>query len=142
MDIIIRTIPESEMRPEVNGADWYFDKEGNLQVRVSPMSDQRYEILLAFHEAVEAIMCRQHGVDHHTVDQWDLEFDKTHTFDVNAGDFPDCPYRKEHCHATAIERILAAELDVVWEVYDKELRESYPGPSKATKNNASPVVEL
>lgn len=132
MDILIRVIPESQMRPEVNGADWYFDTEGNLQVRVSPMSDWRYETLLAIHEAVEAIMCKFNGVTQKSVDEFDLEYDKTHTFDLNAGDDPAAPYKLEHTFATAIERILAGVLKVDWLTYDTELAQSYPGPSKKT----------
>jgi hypothetical protein len=135
MDIIIKVIPESEMRPEVNGADWFFDAQGNLQVRVSPMSDPRYEILLAIHEAVEAIMCRHNGVTVAAVDKFDQEYDKTHTFDLNAGDDPKAPYKKEHTFATAIERILAGVLEVDWKTYDDELASSYPGPSKKAPQN-------
>lgn len=130
MDINIKVIPESEMRPEVNGADWFWDEKGNLQVRVSPMSDWRYETLLAIHEAVEAIMCKHNGVTQKSVDEFDLEYDKTHTFDVDAGDEPTAPYVREHCLATAIERVLCSELDVCWKTYDDELKTSYPGPSK------------
>jgi hypothetical protein len=130
MDIHIKVIPESEQRAEVNGADWFFDDKGDLQVRVSPMSDWRREVLLGIHEAVEAIMCRHNGVTQQQVDAFDLEYDKTHTFDVNAGDEPAAPYVREHCLATAIERILCAELDVNWLQYDTELAQSYPGPSK------------
>ena len=118
------------MRAEVNGADWYFDEKGDLQVRVSPMSDWRRETLLEIHECVEAIMCKYNGVTQQAVDAFDLEYDKTHTFDVNAGDDPAAPYVREHCFATAIERILCAELDVNWLEYDTELSNSYPGPSK------------
>jgi len=132
MNITIKVIPEQLQRKEVNGADWYFDKDGNLEVRVSHMSDWRYETLLAIHETVEAIMCKHNGISQLEVDAFDLEYDKTHTFDVNAGDEIDAPYRHEHCLATAIERILCAELDVVWKLYDDELAQSYPGPSKKT----------
>lgn len=118
------------MRKEVNGADWYWDDQGNLQVRVSPLSDWRYETLLAIHECVEAVMCKHNGVSQKSVDDFDLEYDKTHTFDLNAGDDPAAPYVREHCLATAIERILCAELDVNWLTYDTELANSYPGPSK------------
>lgn len=130
MNIHILVIPESEMRPEVNGADWFFDEKGDLQVRVSPMSDWRRETLLAIHEAVEAIMCKHNGVSQAAVDAFDIEYDKTHTFDANAGDDPKAPYVREHCLATAIERVLCAELDVNWQEYDAELAASYPGPSK------------
>lgn len=120
------------MRPEVNGADWYFDDKGDLQVRVNPMSDPRYETLLAIHETVEALMCQAHGIDHKTVDKWDWDYDAAHPNkpDLNAGDDPTCPYRREHCQATAIERILAAELNVIWKIYDDELSVDYPGPTK------------
>jgi hypothetical protein len=132
MDIVIRVIPESEQRAEVNGADWFWDEKGNLQVRVSPMSDWRRETLLAIHETVEAIMCKHNGVTQKSVDEFDMEYDKTHTSDLNAGDDPKAPYVREHCLATAIERILCAELDVNWLEYDTELATDYPGPSKKT----------
>lgn len=130
MDIHIKVIPESEQRAEVNGADWFWDDKGDLQVRVSPMSDWRREVLLGIHEAVEAVMCKHNDVSQKSVDDFDLEYDKTHTFDLNAGDDPAAPYVREHCVATAIERILCAELEVNWLAYDTELAQSYPGPSK------------
>ena len=130
MEIHIKTIPEREQRPEVNGADWFWDEKGDLQVRVSPMSDWRYEILLALHEASEAILCKYDGVSQKSVDEFDAEFDKTHAFDVNAGDDPAAPYKKQHTVSTGIERILAAYLNVGWAEYDGELSQSYPGPSK------------
>lgn len=130
MNINIKVIPESEQRAEVNGCDWFWDENGDLQVRVSPQSDWRYEILLAIHETCEAILCKHNGVTQAQVDAFDLEYDKTHTFDLNAGDDPGAPYVREHCFATAIERIMAAELDVNWLKYDTELAQSYPGPSK------------
>lgn len=130
MDITIKVIPESEMRPNASGADWFWDKDGNLQVRVSPLSDYRREILLAIHETVEAIMCYYNGVTQESVDAFDAEYDKTHSADLNAGDDPAAPYQHEHCLATAIERILCAELRVNWESYDRELAQTYPGPCK------------
>lgn len=163
MNISIQVIPDSQMRPEVSGADWYFEYEFHcdkcglafmektshpqkcskcnewlkirewLQVRVSPMSDWRREMLLAIHETVEALMCCHNSVTVAQVDKFDQEYDKTHTFDLDAGDERDAPYRHEHCLATAIERILCAEFGVVWSEYDKELAESYPGPSKKPK---------
>jgi hypothetical protein len=132
-NINIKVIPESEQRKEVNGADWWWDENMDLQVRVSPMSDWRYEALLAMHEAIEAILCRHNGVNEPDVCRFDQEFDKTHTFDVDAGDEPDAPYVREHCFATGLERVMCAELDVNWKTYDAELASTYPGPSKKSK---------
>lgn len=127
MDITIKIVPALEMRPEVDGVDWYWDEQGNLQVRVAPMSDWRRETLLAIHETVEAIMCKHNGVTQKSVDEFDQEYDKTHSTDCNAGDDPKAPYVREHCFATAIERIMCAELDVNWLEYDTELATTYPG---------------
>ena len=132
MNIHIQVIPNSQMRPEVDGADWFWDNKGDLQVRVAPMSCWRFEILLAIHEAVEAIMCKHNGVSQHQVDEFDQRYDLAHphTDDSEAGDDPAAPYEREHCFATAIERILCAEMGVHWKIYDDELRKTYPGPSK------------
>ena len=129
MNICIKVIPENQHRKEVSGADWFFDANGDLQVRVSPMSDWRYEILLAFHEAFEAIACKHHSVSVAAVDEFDQKYYETHADDLDAGDDPACPYRKEHNAATAAERILAGELGIVWSDYDRELAETYPGPT-------------
>ena len=94
------------------------------------MSNWRYEVLLGIHEACEALLCMHNGISQKAVDVFDQEYDKTHSFDVNAGDDPHAPYKREHCLATAIERILCAELEVDWKAYDDELAASYPGPSK------------
>lgn len=128
MDITIKVVPPSEMRPIVDGADWFWHDNGNLEVRVCPMSDWRRETLLAIHEAVEAIMCKHNGVSQKSVDDFDLEYARTHAVDANAGDDPSAPYVREHCLATAIERILCAELEVNWQDYDDELCRVYPGP--------------
>jgi|ERR1044071_1627060 hypothetical protein len=133
MDIHIKVIPESEMRAGVSGADWFFDDKGDLQVRVSPMRDSRYETLLAIHECVEAIMAHHNGVTVKAVDEFDQKYYETHADDLDAGDEADAPYRHEHCLATAIERILCAELGVVWSEYDRELAETYPGPTAVKK---------
>lgn len=142
MDIHIKVVPPSEMRPEVDGADWYFDEAGDLQVRICPMSDWRYEMLLAIHETVEAIMCDHNGVTVAQVDKFDQEYDLAHPNqpDLNAGDDPQAPYRHEHCFATAIERILCGVLGVNWKEYDDELASTYPGPSKkAARANGQPA---
>ena len=121
------------MRPEVDGVDWFWKPNGDLEVQIAPMSDWRYEMLLAVHELTEAIMCKHNGVSQQQVDEFDKEYDKTHSTDCNAGDDPAAPYKREHCFATAIERILCAELDVDWLTYDTELATEYPGPSHKQK---------
>lgn len=129
MNFYCKVIPESEQRPEVNGCDWYFDENRDIHVRVSPLSEWKREALLMIHELVEAVMCKNNGVSQASVDEFDIEFDKTHPNDLGAGDDPNAPYAHEHRIATAIEMILCAELGVEWQTYQNELIESYPGPS-------------
>lgn len=121
MNVSIRVINESAHRPFISGADWFFDDRGDLQVRVSKLSDWRREMCLAFHEAVEAVLCKFHGVSQKAVDAFDQQYEQTHASDLNAGDDPLAPYQREHNTATAVERILAGELFVQWKNYDDEL---------------------
>jgi hypothetical protein len=57
------------------------------------------------------------------VDAFDKAFEAARTPDNEdePGDEPTAPYVKEHCIATGIERIMAAELDVSWKDYEAEL---------------------
>lgn len=134
MDIVIKVIPESEQRKEVNGADWFWDAEGNLQVRISPMTDWRYEVALAFHEAFEACLCKNNGVSQKSVDEFDMDFDNAHPDepDLNAGDEQAAPYHKEHNYATIVDRLFIGACGLKWKDYDDELATTYPGPSKKT----------
>lgn len=135
MDILIRVIPREQHRPEVDGVDWFYDNNGNLQVRISPLGDWREEALLGLHEAFEAVVCKHLGISQQAVDKFDQDYDKAHPNepDLNAGDDPLAPYDRAHCVATAAERMLAFALDVQWGEYDKHLGEGYPGPGKREK---------
>lgn len=130
MNISVKIIPDSDHRYPFTGADWTFDPSGDLEVRVSKMSDWRREFILAVHELVEAALCKHNGVSQAAVDAFDTSYDATHATDLNAGDDPLAPYQHEHCVATAIERVLAAELRVQWLEYDQELAAF---PSRQTK---------
>ena len=69
-------------------------------------------------------------------DAFDIAFEKEREALINAGgtaeqhadivaaepgDDRAAPYHKEHCFATGIERLMAAELDVAWHPYNKEV---------------------
>jgi hypothetical protein len=121
MNIHIVVIPNDQHRPPFTGADWFFDTQGDLQVRVSPMSDWRHEIILALHETVEAVLCLHNGIPQRDVDAFDAGYQQSHPSDLEAGDAPTAPYKREHCLATAVERLLAGEMSVDWRAYDLEL---------------------
>jgi len=122
MDIHVKIIPNDQHRPGITGADWWFDESGNLEVRISKMSDSKYESVLAVHEVVEAVLCRYAGVTHEAVDAFDIPYhQKNEVYDLDAGDEPEAPYRRQHGFATAAERIVASEIGIPWLAYDKEL---------------------
>jgi hypothetical protein len=126
MDIYIKTVPNEQIKERhgFTGADWWYDENGDLQVRVAEMSSWDREMKLAVHEMVEAILCKKHGVTVAQVDEFDTQFEKDHPTNhgIEAGDSLGCPYLREHNAAIACERIVASELGPdPWILYDAEL---------------------
>lgn len=121
MNIKIEIIPHEQHRYTTVG-DWFFDAAGDLTIRVSKLSDWRREVLVAIHELVEVVLCKHDGVTQEQVDKFDMEdFSYEDHPDEEPGDSLDAPYMRQHCIATGIERILAAELFVPWKNYEDEL---------------------
>lgn len=122
MKITIETIPHNQHRYQTVG-DWFYDDAGNITIRVSALSDWRREMLIAVHELIEVLTCKNNGVTQEIVDAFDTAFEKDrHPDNVDEpGDEPSAPYVKQHCLATGIERILAQQWGVSWKEYEKEL---------------------
>jgi hypothetical protein len=120
--ISIKIILNEDMRPGIGGADWYLENDV-LQVRVVRLSTQKRTMELAVHETTEALVALEQGITVKQVDDYDMAFEKKHpeNHGLNAGDQSDCPYKRAHCAATAIERILAFAWDENWQEYDDEL---------------------
>ena len=124
LHIYIDTIPHSEQRYPTVGDYWYPEVKGistpRMEVRISSLNNEDYELLVAIHELVEAHLCRKAGISEEAI----TAFDKT--FEANRpegntdepGNDPTAPYHKEHIFATDIERHLAAILGIDWETYD------------------------
>ena len=119
MNIVIQTIPHENQRYETIG-DWQ-KVDDTLIVNVSELPDARYEFLIGLHEMVEAYLCLSRGVTEKQVDEFDLAFQG----DGEPGDASDSPYRKEHFHATNIERLVAEQLGVDWEKYETAIVEKF-----------------
>jgi hypothetical protein len=121
MNVKIEIIPHDQHRYPTVG-DWFFEGE-DLVIRVSKLSDWRREMLIAIHELAEVLLCKQRGITTESVDAFDKAFEAARTPDNEdePGDEPAAPYVKEHCVATGIERIMAAELGVSWKDYEQEL---------------------
>lgn len=120
----IKTIAHKDQRYTTVG-DWWWE-EGTLQLRVSDMSDWRYEFLVAVHELVEAYLCRWKGIPQEDVDNWDQEFEEAREKGKyqdweEPGDHPWAPYHLQHSIASGVERVVGAILGVSWNEYAKEV---------------------
>jgi hypothetical protein len=122
MKITIQTIPHSEQRYPTVG-DWIWINDDELMIAVSEMPDWRHVALVAVHELAEVLMCKQAGITQKQVDDFDIDFESKRVKgnEDEPGDDPAAPYVKQHCIASGIERVLAAELGVSWKLYEQEL---------------------
>jgi hypothetical protein len=123
-NIHILTVSNEEIkkRKGFTGADWWWDDEDTLQIRVAAeLEDWRERAALMLHEAFEALLCKHNGVTVAQVDEFDAKFKGENEIDVNAGDESDAPYRLEHTYATAIERVFTGAAGVDWKAYDTRL---------------------
>lgn len=126
MIVHIQTIPHDKQRYDTVG-DWLFDEDGNINIFISEMSDWRYEMLVAFHELAEVLICKHKGIKQEDVDAFDKKFEEIREMfpiiigDQEPGNMTSAPYTTEHVFATMVEQLLAQQLDVDWKVYDETL---------------------
>ena len=123
MQITIETIQHKEQRYNTCG-DWLFVEPNHLRIRVSELGDWRKEAAIAVHELVEAILCRNDGVADDAVDAFDTSVEGAML--TEPGDSSNAPYHRQHCFATAVERMLIAALGVSWASYEQALKEALP----------------
>ena len=104
--------------------DWEITEgieETYLDISISSMNNWKYESLVALHELVEVLLCKDRKITQARVDKFDKDFEnkrkKGNTDEP--GDDPRAPYFKEHKFATKIEKLLAKELKVDWKRYEK-----------------------
>ena len=88
------------------------------------MKNRKYELLVAIHELIEQALCEDRGISNEEITAFDKRFEAEralglHTLDAEPGFDPYAPYMKEHAFATKVERMLARELDVDWDEYDR-----------------------
>ncbi|HEX8950079.1 MAG TPA: hypothetical protein VF790_14010 [Dissulfurispiraceae bacterium] len=113
--IIIEVVPMSEMPIAGQPADWRYDSEGSLRIKVAPAKDIYTEIDTAFHEAFEAIECALDGVSVEEVDKYD-EGKAT-----GAGHDAEAPYNKQHLHALALMHLFFAMRGQDWTKYNEKM---------------------
>jgi hypothetical protein len=139
--VTVSTIPHNKQRYATTG-DWIYNKAGGLlTVYVSDMGDWRFNLLVGIHELVEAVLCVRDGVEQKEIDAFDQVYEELRarkldgdsgqhpwaelqplfdriTADSEPGDDPEAPYHRQHCIATAVERMLCPFLGVSWYEYE------------------------
>ena len=118
MNINIKTIPHSDQRYETVG-DYWDNENGDTTIVVSKMDDD-FEFLIAIHEMAEQYLCKKRGIKEEDITAFDEAFEaKRVPGNVDEpGDDPEAPYHNEHCIATAIERLMCAQLGRSWKEYE------------------------
>ncbi len=119
-EIVLRTINHKDQRYETVG-DW-LKHLGRVEIRTSKLSCWELEFLILVHELVEWGLCKKAGITQDEVDVFDKAHEKEQD-EVELGDLRAAPYTKQHGLATSVERMLAAELGIVWSEYEEELNE-------------------
>jgi hypothetical protein len=133
MNVVITTRPRAEMRYETCG-DWQYDQATEtLHIDVVRYNDARYEMLIAHHELTEALLCLFNGVSTEEVDRFDLNF----TGEGEPGDAWQAPYYEQHQIATGFERIMARELKVYWQVYERIIDETFTNLNTEEPSNGN-----
>ena len=130
MRINAQVIPHAYQRYDTIG-DWRFvtvpvyvpwlkDRKSDieLQINVSDLGNDKYNMLVMIHEIVEALLCYYFGVTEKQVDDWDM----SHLDSEEPGDEPGCPYAWQHSIATGVERLLAAIMGIDWAEYGEAVR--------------------
>jgi hypothetical protein len=119
MPIVVKSVPHKDHRYPTIG-DYFIDRESNLQIRVSQELDLKYRFLVILHELIEAFLCQSRGISFDLIDQYDIAYELQHPNNLDEpGETEDSPYRNEHNFATYIEKVVARELDVDMEEYNK-----------------------
>ena len=114
----IEIIPHADQCYPMSG-DWTIDSNGSIRVLVSDTGSVETALLTGVHEAVEAILCRAHGVLEMDVCAFDIAHALEHGLeDAEPGADPKAPYFKEHAVADVVERLLAVSMGVPWCEHD------------------------
>jgi hypothetical protein len=127
MNISIKIIPHNEQRYETVG-DWQFTSEGDLIISISKMDNWKYETLVAIHELIEVVLCKDRNITDESVIAFDKKFEEMRLAypdiigDDEPGNHPKAPYVNEHNKATMVEVMMAQELKVDWSEYDKTVQ--------------------
>ncbi len=126
LNVRIKTIPHDFQEYATVGNYWRDADEcggATLEIRVSRMRDRRHEFLVALHELIEAFLCEWRQIPFARITRFDIEYEinRRKGQSEEPGASVRAPYRREHRFAERVERIVARELGVDWQEYDRAI---------------------
>lgn len=118
IDIRIKSIPHNSQQYETVG-DYWTNRDGSIEIRVSQLPLSDYELLIALHELIEYWLVKNQ-ISEDSINQFDKQFEASRQpgNEDEPGDDPNATYRKQHLLATGVEKIIAAELGIDWKAYE------------------------
>lgn len=120
MKIIIDIIPHNKQRYNTPG-DYWVDENDDIQVRVSKLNNEIYEMAIAIHELYEFSLLRKRGITEPEILAFDelFELKRKRVNTDEPGFAEDSPYRLEHTLATSAEMAFIGTAGESWNKYDK-----------------------
>lgn len=99
----------------------HFEKGPNMAYYEPQIEkDTSGECLIAIHELIEAVLCRFNfpEITGEEVDKFDMGPGKKL---ADPGDDQRAPYHRQHLCASVVERLIAKELNINWQEYEKRI---------------------
>lgn len=119
--VSVFTVPhEAQSYPTVGN---YQETHSHVIFTISNMGNDDYEALVLLHELVEYLLVKKRGISLADIDKFDIAFEaqRQEGDDREPGWEKDAPYHREHVFAESLERLMAAELGVDWDKYDRKV---------------------
>mgnify|MGYP001549164167 FL=1 len=104
--------------------NYFYVKGGTFVIFCSDLKNDEFHFLVFAHEMIEATLVLSRGIKLSKIDNFDIKFEKDNK-EGEPGDDLKSPYRKEHRFAENIERLLAAELGIDFNEYNKILEKQF-----------------
>ena len=121
--LLFQTVLHAQQRYDTVGD--YQEAHGFISFTISDMGNWQYEALVSVHELIEKILVNARGIKDADIDAFDMAFEQNRDpgDESEPGWYLQAPYHREHVFAEKVERLLAEELGVDWEDYDRTVME-------------------
>lgn len=131
--VVIEAVPHNDQRYNTIG-DWFFEQSNavydteKLVIRVSDTGNWKWNMTIALHEFVEAVLCTCDGVTQEQVDEFDTKW-QPHDEVEEPGEDPKAPYHLYHTIAVDLETSfwLSMNHEDDWDSYENKLDELMKG---------------